>query len=60
MESQFLGLPCIKVNHVVVLNPSTTREVINVFGIYIAFVSDVNELEQIDQVEIWVLCEIFS
>lgn len=45
MESQFFCFSSVEIGHVVVLNPSTTSEVRDVFGRDIAFVSNIEEFE---------------
>ena len=55
MKSQLLVLPGIEIDHIVVLNPSASREVINILRSNVALVPHINQLEQIYQVEVRVL-----
>lgn len=55
MEAEFLWFPGVEVDHVVILHFSAPCKIIDVFRVDVPFVSDINQLEQIYQVEVIVL-----
>jgi hypothetical protein len=52
MEPKFFCFSSVEICHVVILNPSTASKIRYIFGRDIAFVSDVYEFEEVDEVKI--------
>ena len=55
MEPEFLGFSCIEVYHVVVLHLPACGEIVDVVGVHVSLVADVDQFEQVDQIEVLLL-----